>query len=92
MGRGDSSGGVLHLGPVPAFESVDNWCCLYIKPYWLAIPNKKEDNYLRTMRGFSNLFCKFCADNVRSYIESAKLQTPSTGVENEQMARSRHLS
>ena len=55
MGRSNSSGGVLHLGPVPASEPVDHWCCLHIKPYWLAIPNKKEDNFLRTMRGFLNL-------------------------------------
>ena len=92
MGRGDSSGGLLHLGPVAAFESVDNRFCLYIKPYWLAILNKKEDNFLRTTRGFSNLFCKFCADNVRPYIESAKPQTPRMGVGNAQMAGSRHLS
>ena len=42
-------GGVLHLGPGPAFESVDNWRYLHIKPHWLAIPNKKEDNFLATM-------------------------------------------
>ena len=92
MGRSNSSGGVLHLGPVPASEPVGYWCCLHIKSYWLAFPNKKEDNFLRTTREFSNLFCKFSADNVRSYIESAKPQTPPTGVENEQMAGSRHLS
>ena len=92
MGRSNSSGGVLHLGPVPASEPVDHWCCLHIKSYWLAFPNKKEDNFLRTTRGFSNLFRKFSADNVRSYIESAKPQTSPTGVENEQMAGSRHLS
>ena len=40
------------------------------------------------MRGFLNLFCKFCANNVRSYIEIAKPQTLPTGVENEQMAGS----
>ena len=49
MSRGDGSGGVLHLGPGPAFESVDNWRYLHIKPYWLAIPNKKEDNFLATI-------------------------------------------
>ena len=59
MGRGDSSGGVLHLGPVPAFESVDHWCCLYIKPYGLDIPNMKEDNVLKTMRGFQTFSASF---------------------------------
>ena len=49
MGRGDSSGSVLALGPAVAFESIDNWRYLHIKPYWLAIPNKKEDNFLATM-------------------------------------------
>ena len=58
----------------------------------MAIPNKKEDNFLRTMHGFSNLFCKFFADNARSSIEIAKPQTPPMGVENEQMAGSRHLT
>ena len=50
MGRGDSSGGVLHMGPIPAFESLANRRCLYIKPYLLALPNKKAENLLRTMR------------------------------------------
>ena len=93
MGSSNSSGGVLHLEPVPASEPVDHWCCLHIKPYWLAIPNKKEDNFLRTMRGFLNLFCKFCANNVRSYIEIAK---PKHSLRGSKMNRwpglARHLS
>ena len=52
MGRGDSSGDVLHLGPVPAFKSVGNWFYLRLKPYWLAISDQKEVNLLREMLGF----------------------------------------
>ena len=52
MGRGDSSGDVLHLGPVPAFKSVGNWCYLRLKSYWLAISDQKEVNFLREMLGF----------------------------------------
>ena len=59
IGRGDSRGRVLHLRPVLAFESVDNWCCLYIKPYWHTIPNKKQDNFLSTMRGFQAFSASF---------------------------------
>ena len=56
MGRADSSGSVLALGPAVAFESINNWCYLYVKLYLLAISNKKKDNVLRTMRDFSGLF------------------------------------
>ena len=56
MGRGDSSGSVLALGPAVAFESINNWCYLYVKLYLLAISIKKKDNVLRTMRDFSGLF------------------------------------
>ena len=49
---------------------------VYIKPYWLAIPSKKDNNFLSIMRGFSGLFCKFCLDNMRSYIEGSGILLP----------------
>ena len=52
MGRGDSSGSVLALGPAVAFESLNNWCYLYVKLYLLVISKKKKDNALRSMREF----------------------------------------
>ena len=42
LGRSDFSWNFFPLGSVLAFESVANWCFLYIKPFCWLIPKRKK--------------------------------------------------